>query len=73
MKKMYAMTLLAACAMMVCSCKNNSKENEVVVEEVEVVEDCCGSEDCEGCEKDGEADCCNAANEEAVEMELVAE
>lgn len=72
MKKMYVMTILAACAMMMCSCKNNSKENESVVD-VEVVEDCCGdAEACEGCEKEGDADCCNA-EAEVVEMEVVAE
>lgn len=39
MKKIYVMTILAACAMMVFSCKNNNKENEAAP--ADAVENCC--------------------------------
>ena len=63
MKKVYALTLLAACAMMVSSCKNNNKENEAAPAS-DVVENCCGGSE-DGCCEGSEGDCCAAEAEEA--------
>lgn len=69
MKKIYALSLLAACAVMVPSCKNNNKEKEAAP--AEAVENCCGAGDseegCAGCAGDGEmaGDCCAQDGAEA--------
>ena len=69
MKKIYAITLLAACAMMVFSCKNNNKENNEAAP-ADAVENYCEdstkSEECTECDaKDAAENVTDAAKDAA--------